>query len=407
MDILIDEMDGSLWVASVDKNKIRGLEVDPVTEEVRWGSLYWAQVARIDAKLDAAFVSLDGDNQGILQSGDLRIKQDGEIYKGGDLPIGKLVSPGDFILVQTKDGKLNHPAEDSAFDTKLPKVTMNIAIQGRYLIYTPFEEGNRISKRIRKAELRAQLQEMLEDLVGCDACILRAAAANTQTDIIKREHKLLGSMWEQLEKHAEGSKPQLIMLGPDAVQRTLSDMSSHHVDTIEIVTMDVMQEVEEWCELFAPEFVTKITPVELENPYDNLALYDYRDILDQIDLLFQPYAILEGGANIVIQQTAALTAIDVNRGADSDSILNINRKAAEEAARQIRIRNLGGIIMVDFLKMKSDAERKQLFKHLSEMCDNDPCTVQLHGFTKLGLMEMTRHQRTPSLSERFESSQIS
>ncbi|MGE4313376.1 MAG: ribonuclease E/G [Pseudobdellovibrionaceae bacterium] len=405
IDVLIDEMDGSLWVASLQGGKLQGLEIDPANEEVRWGSLYWARVIRVDATLDAAFVSLDGDNQGFLKSGDLHIVKGDKVLKGGDEPITKLLKAGDFVLVQAKEGKLAS-REDGYIENKLPRVSMNISLPGRYIIFTPFEKENRISRRIREKGLRKELETMLTGMVGCHSCILRAAAANTQTDILAREHKILSSMWGQLKEHAKGNSPQLIMLGPDAVQRTLGDHAIHRVDTIEVVTLEQLSDTEEWCELFAPDLVTKITPVELDNPYDNLALFEHRDILDEIDGIFQPYAILKGGSTLILQQTAALTAVDVNRAADTESNLNINRKAAEEAARQIRLRNLGGIIMIDFINLKSAAEKKDLLKKLEEVFDEDPCTVQIHGFTKLGLIELSRERRTPPLDERYESAHI-
>src|SRR5690606_15254868 len=104
---------------------------------------------------------------------------------------------------------------------------------------------------------------------------------------------------------------QLIMLGPDAIQRTLSDQAGHTIDRIEIVTMDHFDKVEEWCSIFAPDLVTKIEPVELPNAEDDLALFEYRDIIGQIEDMFDEYAVLPGGGNIILQETAALSAIDV------------------------------------------------------------------------------------------------
>jgi len=110
--------------------------------------------------------------------------------------------------------------------------------------------------------------------------------------------------------------------------------------------------------------------------------------------------ILGNGSNIILQGTAALTAIDVNRGADKDANLTVNLEAANEIIRQIRIRNLGGIIMIDFLRLKSEKERQQLLGHIEKLVDDDPCTVQIHGFTAMGLLEVSRQRRTPTLFER-------
>ena len=167
--------------------------------------------------------------------------------------------------------------------------------------------------------------------------------------------------------------------------------------------MDHFQETEEWCEVYAPDLVTKIEPIELPQPEADLGLFDYRDIVGQIEDLFQPYIIMNDGAVIIIQETAALTAIDVNRGADQRSNYEINFEPAEEIARHMRLRNMGGAFMIDFLKMKA-AEQKKLHKIFEDFfVGHDPCTVQISGMTKLGFMELARHRRTPPLQDRFES----
>lgn len=406
MNILIEELDESLWVAAIGKNKrLEALEVDPAMEEVRAGSIYWARVIRIDATLDAAFLLLDGDNIGLLNSGDLRVRKDSKILKGGDEPIGRLLSPGDMILVQAKEGKISKDSDGEAFETKNPRVSMNITLAGRYLIHTPFEEESRLSQRIRDKDVRKSLKAMQEDMKDRKSCILRSAATNTQTEMLIREHKILSEIWEQLDGHLkdhDGDEPQLIMLGPDAIHRTLSNLADQPIHAIEVIVMEHMESVEEWCELYAPDLMMKITPVEIDNPYGNLALFDHRDILPVIDALFQPYTLLDGGSNIIIQETAALISVDVNRSSDKSSNLDVNCKAADEVARQIKLRNLGGVIVIDALKMKNDKDKKVFLDHLDQAFQNDPCTVQIHGLTKLGLVEVTRNRRTPTLQDRCE-----
>ncbi len=402
MDIIIEEQDSCLWVVATDRHKVEGLEVDPPHELVRWGSVYWARVDRIDAKLDAAFLDLDGDVTGILFNKDVRSKdKDGHLVKGGQTPIGKLISPGQYLLVQAKQGYLEPDYEDDIpYEDKCPVVSMDVSIQGRYLIYTPLDDSNRISSRIRDKKIRKQLTDMLSHMDDVHGCILRAAALNTQSDVLIRESKILKAIWEGLTEYAKGEDSILIMEGPDALQRSLSDNSLRPIRRIEVVTMDHFSTAEDWCELFAPDLVTKIKPVEIKNATKDLALLDHYDLIKPIEDLFQPYSLLLSGGNILIQGTAALTAIDVNRGADKNSNLSINLEAATEAIRQIRIRNLGGIIMIDFLRMKSEKEKQQLLDHVEKLVDDDPCTVQIHGFTAMGLLEISRQRRTPTLLER-------
>ncbi len=403
MDIIIEESEGSLWVVAAERGRLEGLEVDPVHERVRWGSIYWAKVTRIDAKLDCAFVDLDGgETTGILYNKDVRTRdKKGKLIKGGQQPIGKQLKAGDFILVQAKQGYLEPEFEDGrSLEEKSPVVSMDVAIQGRYLIFTPLDDSNRISSRIRDKKLRKQLENMIAALDDVSGCILRAAAADTQSDVLIREAKILKAIWEGLSEYATGTEISLIMEGPDALQRTLSDNSSHPIRRIEVVIMDHFQAVEDWCELFAPDLVPKIKPIELKNATRDLALIEHHDLFKPIEAFFQPYAVLPSGGNIIIQGTSALIAIDVNRGADRSSNLAINLEAAAIIARHMRIRNLGGIVMIDFINLKDAKERKQLQEKFETLVNNDPCTVQVHGFTALGLMEVTRQRRTPTLYER-------
>lgn len=406
-DILIEETDESLWAAALENGLLSGLEVDPSLEEIRWGSVYWARVFRIDAALDAAFVDLDGSNKGILNCRDVYLKsEDGTIARGGNIAIGKLLRPGQMIAVQAKSGYLpkeENDSDDIHGENKIPPVSMNIALNGRYLIYTPMAPENRVSQRIRNKKLRGDLMAMLDALEDVRGMILRAAAAHTQTDMLIRESKILKSIWEQLQPHFTGEDMGLIMEGPDALQRTLSDYASKQIGHIEVVTMDHYQQVEEWCEVFAPDLVTKITPIEVADPESGLALFEHRDLMGQIEDLFQPYTLLPSGGSIIIENTAALTAVDVNTGGDKRGRLAVNIEAAAEIARQLRLRNLGGMIVIDFLKLKSKDDEAALLKAFEDAVMEDPCTVQLHGISPLGLMEITRARRTPALSDRFES----
>lgn len=388
----------------MEKGRLEGLEVDPASEEVRWGSIYWAKVARIDASLDAAFVNLDGDNIGIIHNADVRIKnKDGTWKKGGDVAIGKLLKPGQMIAVQAKSGHLpKNPAEPySKAEDKGPKVSMNIMLPGRYLIYGPMEMEARVSQRIKNKKLRTQLLNMLTSIEGCEGCILRAAASGIQTDVLTRESKILRTMWTQMQPFFTGDQPSLIMRGPDAIQRTLSDQAARPIAKIQLTVMDHFQQAEEWCDIFAPDLVTKIEPIEVPNAEKGFALFEFHDIVGQIEALFNAYEVLPGGGTIILQETAVGVVIDVNSAADTRGKLAVNLDAAKAVARQIRLRNLGGAVLIDILKMKDKAEEKKFLTALEADFNNDPCTVQIHGITALGIVEVTRQRRTPPLQERY------
>ena len=404
MDILIEELEGSLWVAALKDGRLEGLEVDPSYEEVRWGSIYWAKVKSISKSLDAAFLDLDGDNTGILYNADVRwIDDEGITHKGGAESIGKRLKPGDMIAVQAKSAYI--PSLEDEFtpeEDKNPQMSMDITLPGRYLVFCAMMRENRISMRIRDKTLRKQLRTMLDAMEDIQGCILRAAAADMQTDILVREGKILSNTWEGISQYFEGDEPGLIARGPNAIQRTLSDHATQQIESIEVSILEHFTKIEEWCTIFAPDLVTKIEPIELDNASEDLALFHYRDIIGQIEALFQSYTLLPSGGNIILQGTAALTAVDVNKSAARGSNLDVNIQAAKEVARQLRLRNTGGIIVVDFLKSQNKKDQGKLIAALEEAINDDPCTVQIHGMTALGLIEITRKRRTPPLEERFQ-----
>ncbi|MCF8496413.1 MAG: ribonuclease E/G [Alphaproteobacteria bacterium] len=408
MDILIEEQDGGLWAAALENGRLEGLEIDPPSEEVRWGSIYWAKVKTIDAALDAAFLDLDGDNTGILYNKDIRRHvRGGAIAKGGADAIGKTLSPGDMVAVQAKTAYMPREQDDYArTESKIPQVSMDITLQGRYLIFCAMMQENRLSSRIREKALRKQLQGMMDDLADMSGIILRSAAADMQTDMLRREGAILKEAWKQMQVHLAGAEPALIMLGPDAFQRMLSDQAGERISRIEVVTMDHFSMAEEWCSVFAPDLVPKIEPVEIRGAVEDLALFHYRDIVGQIEDLLRSYVLLPSGGNVIIQETAALTAIDVNKGGDRRSNLAVNLEAAQEIARQVRLRNIGGILLIDFLKFQSKKDENRVTETLEEVIRHDPCTVQIHGLTHAGLTELTRARRIPSLAERLDAEAI-
>ncbi|MCK6417393.1 MAG: ribonuclease E/G [Alphaproteobacteria bacterium] len=400
MDILIEEQEGSIWVAALSQGRLEGLEIDPVDEPVRWGSIFRARVESIDKAMDAAYLRLDGQNTGILFNADVRLKKGKEFVKGGEKPIGKVLQPGQMIAVQAKSIYPGQTPEYARFESKLPRMSMDIALAGRYLIHCPLMAGNRLSQRIRGKKLRGQIETMMRALDDIEGCILRSSAAHTQTEMLLREGRILKAAWEEIIPLMQGSEPALIMQGPDAIQRTLSDQAGAQIERIEITTMDHFTLAEEWCTVFAPDLVTKINPVELPDAVEDLALFYHRDIMDKIGGLFQDYVLLPGGGNMVLQQTAALFAIDINRGADKRSNLAINMEAAAELTRHLRLRNIGGAIMVDFIRFQDKKEEKSVLKALDDAIQNDPCTVQIHGMTPMGLLEISRKRRTPPLASR-------
>jgi ribonuclease G len=388
-----------LWSVAIDKkNKIQNLEIDPYAEVIRWGSVYMASITRIDAKNNCAYVDLGFGFEGVLYYKDVRL--DG-VSPPKTKKIGQVLSAGDMVMAQVKTP--HNPTgqdEDALESNKSSRVSMDIAIQGRYLIFTPFDTQNRISKRIMDKDLRKNLKSMVDDCDDIQGCILRASAAHCQTDVLVREGKILKAMWEGLSEYDGENEPTLLMLGPNAVHRTLGDLAGNQVDSIAVATMDIFHETEEWCDLFAPDLMTKIEPRGAENTRSGMGLFEVHDLIGQFEGLLQPYLILKSGGSVIIEHTAAMSVVDVNSGADTNH-LNTNLEAARELARQLRIRNIGGIVMADFINMNSKSQRNKVLAELEKAFEGDPCTCVCHGITALGVFEISRQRRTPTLQEKL------
>lgn len=403
MDILIEELDQSLWVAGLERGLLTALELDMPLAAPRWGDIYHAKILSADKKLDAVFLDLDGKNKGLLYNKDTRHKaKNGTVVKGGEKPIGQTLTPGQYITVQIKTAPAPIIDDNSVVERKMPQVSMDIGLQGRYLIFSPTLNDTKISARIRDKALRDNLTTMHQDTPELQHCIIRSAASDVQHDILVREGENLAARWATLMMKARDDKPRLLFKGPNAIERLLSDYADRTIERLEVAIMDHYRVAEAWCMMFAPDLVPKITPIEIEGAEKDLALFHYRDIIGQIEDLLHPYAILPSGGNLIIQETAALTAIDVNKSASGASHLAVNLEALKEAARQIRIRNLGGAIMIDFLRLKTKADKKALERAIIEIINQDPCTVQFHGETNTGFYEFTRKRRTPALTYLFD-----
>lgn len=399
MDILIEDLEGSLWSVAIDKNnKIRNLEIDPYAEIIRWGSIYMAQVGRIDAAANVAYVDLGFGFEGYLQLKDVRV--DGK-PPAKSKKIGQVLRPGEMIMVQVKTPHNPTGQEDSeGVGVKASRVSMDIALAGRYLIYTPFSNENRVSKRIDNNGLRENLKSMLKEIKDIHGCILRSSAAHTQTDMLVREGKILKAIWDNILEYDGEPEPTLLMMGPNAMHRTLGDLAAHQITSIAVATDEIFVDTEEWCDLFAPDLMTKIVARAAENTRSGMGLFEIHDLIGQFEQLLNAYVILPSGGSIIIEETAAMTVIDVNSGADKNPV-NTNLEAAREIARQIRIRNIGGTIMADFITMKNASQRKQIEQSLVKALADDPCTASFHGVTKLGVFEISRERRTPTLEEKL------
>jgi len=349
------------------------------------GNIYKATVENVLPGISSAFVNIGYEKNAYLYISDVL---------GGDKdPIDRLIKKNQEILVQVvKD----------AIGTKGMKVTMDVTLPGRYLVLTPFQEFIGVSKNIDDEEKRRSLTETMnklasEHLKGM-GCIVRTEAEDASADELEKEMKYLQRQWESISRRFETAKsPCLLHKDMDLVLQVARDILS------EDVSIYLMDNREDYNNVM--EFVGKISP-ELK---DKVRLYTGKtpiftafDVDATIDELRKTKLQLPNGGTIIIQEAESLCAIDVNTGkftgskSQEETVTQTNIEAAQEIAHHLRLRNIGGIIVIDFIDMKKASNRHKVVDALAKALRRDRAKIRILPITRLGLVEMTRERKRES-----------
>lgn len=388
IEILAQKIDNQLHAAVKIDGAVTDLYIDSKEAFPRWGSIYLGKVEKIDKVLDVIFINLGGNLQGILPAK--------HVYKPGldsrKESLSKLFEPGEMVLVQVKaEGHRKTDLEHQ----KLPRLTMKLYLPGRLLSFSPTAHKVTISRQISNDEIFKIAQELKTQ----GGWIIRSAANNAPPEMLAREAKILQNLWTRLHdaRRDNANTPRLLYPGPNAVCRALIDYAGHSVDRIEITEDSMPDQVKSWCDDHLPDLEDKL----IISPVHDIDIFEMHDVHQIIEDALNPYVPLSQGGSLVVEQTHAMTVIDVNQGSISD-IKTLNIKAAKEVARQLRIRNLSGAVLVDFVNMRLRSDRYELVSVLQGLLEKDPGRAQVHGFTRLGIMEITRTRRTASLGEKYK-----
>jgi ribonuclease G len=285
--------------------------------------------------------------------------------------------------------------------TKGPRVTAQVSLAGRFLVYMPFASRVGVSRKIESREQRAKLREMVQALVPADegGWIIRTVAEDLTEQSCKREIDHLVGLWKKV-KHRAGSvrAPALLQQETSLTRGIIRDLFSDKVDSLLVDSKALHAEIVKYLNQVDPDLTPRVHLYEGPTP-----LFDA--VEDEIRELFQPRVELPTGGHIVIQPTEALTSIDVNTGRytgkkDAETtILKTNIEAAREVARQLRLRDIGGIIVVDFIDMEARSSRDKVIHELRTHLGRDRARTKAFAVSELGLVEMTRQRVRPSLLE--------
>lgn len=385
-ELMVDDIDGHLHAAVVHKTKLHSLYVDTPERNAPWAAIFCGKVTKVDKRLNAAIVDIGGGMTGIISA------------KNATLPnatrpatveeISDALTPGQKVMVQVKsEGLKATPFENM----KMPRLTMKIHVMGQFTHHLPF------SSQILNPEVSA-VSSWLADKGGW---VCRRTAAQADIERVRTEAIGLLKQWQDIRTAYDSSDtPRLLADGPDAAASALRDYGADMFDHIYVASHDILNRVTRWCDVHDAPLATskRLRLFKPEKPRQRL--FDIYEIYGEIDSLHDNRIELVDGGSIVIEQTAALTAIDVNQGNSTDSLVSINLRAAEEICRQIRLRNLSGPILGDFISLSQKSERLQLFNKMETCLKSDPIVSQVHGFTRIGILEITRKRRTPSYAEK-------
>ena len=365
------------------------------------GNVYLGTVEAVLPGMQAAFVDIGAEKSAFLHASDLLEPDDDDLDNGRSgrndrkLPnIQDHLKRGESLLVQVTKEPIS---------TKGPRVTRQISFAGRFLVYMPFASRVGVSRKIESRELRARLRQMVQKFLPKDGggIIVRTVAREMDEAQVKREIKTLIDLWKKVKRKAgfvRMKAPAIVHREASLTSGIIRDVFSDKVDRVLIDSKQVYGEIKSYLKEMDPELADRVAHYR-----EPMSIFDKFEIESEIRQLFQPRVDLPKGGYLIIEQTEALVSIDVNTGRytgkrdPEKTILQTNVEAASEIARQVRLRDLGGIIVIDFIDMELAANRQKVLRELRTHLGRDRARTRAFEVSELGLIEMTRQRVRPSL----------
>ncbi len=363
------------------------------------GNIYAGRVQNILPGMNAAFVDIGLNRNAFLSVGDIALDTRGENQLRARLEnmrIEKMLHPGQMIVCQVVK---------EAGGTKGPRISCNPTLPGRLCVLLPTVGYAGVSKKIEDAAERDRLHgiaQALLDEYGCGA-IIRTAGEGAGEAAIRADFERLAAMWRHIRTEAEHSAvPRLIQPDGDLALTVVREMLDESVDCVRTEDEEIYNALLEHAGAMTPALVSRIQKCSFETP-----LFDLLRIDHQLDMALDRHVRLRSGGTLVIDETEAMTVIDVNTGKFTgkaslqETIFQLNCEAADEICRQLRLRDIGGIIIIDFIDMEGSERREALLEHLNTALTSDKNRTHVHGMTNLGLVEMTRKKVRKPLSRQL------
>ena len=402
-------------VAVLVDGLLEHFEMDIEEKQDLYGAIFLGKIQNLETGLKAAFVDIGQGKNAFLHYWDVLPLLNGEGFneKNQDEMVEVIarkpsnqnvkqwtteevpekIPIGSSLLVQVIKSQIG---------SKGPRVTTNISLPGRYVVLTPYSHQCGISRKIEQPRQRERLKKLLHQLVLPEGIgvIFRTACEEGSLSRIIREVQFLLDTWKQIQqKSANLHEPSLLYHEPNLLERTIRDYLSDQMDRVLVDNEADFQWIQKRLQTFAPHLRKKVSWYR-----ESIPIFERYSVEPQVEQMFSQRVPLPSGGEIVIQETEALTSVDVNTSShktdesfSSQFIFQANLEAAREMARQVRLRNIGGIIIVDFVDMRQPKNRRLLYDFVQKEFENDTARVQVFPVTALGLIQISRQRHKESL----------
>lgn len=421
-ELVVNVQPNEILTALLEDTRLVSLQKETRDATYAVGNLYLAKVKKLMPGLNAAFVNVGYEKDAFLHYLDLgahflsysqcvknsledkrnvpnisKLKLQNDIDKHGS--ITDLLTCGQVLIVQIAKEPIS---------SKGPRLTTEISFTGRLLVLIPFSDKISVSQKIRSSEERSRLRQLIESIRPKNfGVIIRTSAEGKRVAELNTELKTLVKCWEDsIAKAQKATAPSLLYEEESRAVNVIRDIFSPSFENIYVNDEEVYQQIHNYVNLIAPDKKDVVKLYTKETP-----IFDHFCITKQIKTSFGRTVSFKSGAYIIIESTEALHVIDVNSGNRSKSssnqesnALDVNLRAADEIARQLRLRDMGGIIVIDFIDMAQAEHRQALYDHMKEVMQSDRARHNILPLSKFGLMQITRQRVRPALDiETFES----
>lgn len=404
-ELLINVTPSESRVALVESGLLQELHLERADDISYVGNIYFGRVERVLPGMQAAFVNIGLSRTAFLHAGEIARPRpelsatiDDELGEPSLPSISDLIREGQDVLVQVVKDPMG---------SKGARLTTQLSLPSRYLVFMPGVRSIGVSLRIENEDERTRLRGLVEDLLGEDeetGLILRTNAEGVALESLRRDLAYLRRLWRNIERRmaAQPRPGDCIYEDLSLPLRAIRDLMHGGIDRVRIDDTRALGQAQEFSATFIAEWADRIEAHAGTGP-----LFDLYGVEDEITRALKRDVPLKSGGNLTIDQTEAMTTIDVNTGGYvgvrnfAETVFKTNLEAAQALARQLRLRNLGGIVIVDFIDMADDEHKRQVLRTLQQALARDPARTTVSEISPLGLVEMTRKRTTESLEHRL------